>query len=235
MLSRQLGTETRLHWKCSLVSCISGVPCSSTGLWGHWILPGVSLLWWHGAESWQLPALLCSALPAPAHPMLAWGQLGMVFLPPHHLPATAHSQAEPANCATTPADRGSAFPLLFLHVHPAEMQAQGAAHTARVKPGAGSWCSHPFPGPSSAPPCSKEEPGAAHAGNQGVCMAPNLPHKPRGPLPPAPGAARAAGLGTGPASHPAPSQRVLMPAGCPRLLPARSRARKSRAPPQNHP
>lgn len=165
MLSRRLGTETRLHWKCSLVSCISGVPCSSTGLWGHWILPGVSLLWWHGAGSWQLPALLCSALPAPAHPMLVWGLLGMGFLPPHHLPATAHSQpgpkcmAEPANFATTPADRGSAFPLLFLHVHPAEMQAQGAAHTARVKPGAGSWCSHPFPCPSSAPPAVRRNRG----------------------------------------------------------------------------
>lgn len=198
-------------------SCL-GCPCSACSAAAA---GGTGLCVYRGGSGRVLaapsPALLSPPLPSSweaLHPRLAWGQLGMVFFPPHHLPS-AHSQpgpkcrAEPANCATTPANRGSAFPLLFLRMHPPAMRAQGAGRTAPER-SLGQARGAPTPplrpsSSSSAPPAARRNRGQPMLETR-VPARPRPPPKAQGaagaaaapcwPLPPAPGAAPAAGLGT---------------------------------------
>lgn len=259
MLSRWLGTEPWLHWKCSLVSCISGVPCSSTGLWGHGSCSGCPC---SGGTSLCVPgggagsSQPCSAQPSQPQRTPCWrgGSWGWVSsLPTTFLPQPARPQVQGRACKVChdPSRPRQRLPFII--------SARAACRDA--SPGC---CSHssskawgrlavlpPLPLPQLSPPCSEEELGAAHAGNQGVCTAPTSPTSPGGcrgsdcsllasafstrSCPGCRAGDRASLQHQAPASHPALSQRVLMRAGCPRLLPACSRTRRSQAPPQNHP
>lgn len=136
----------------------------------------------------QPTAQLCSALPfLSCLTQLCFtpgrcGAAGNGFHPsplqqcPRPTARLAERRTMPVLCSKSPTNQGSTFPLLFLHMHPPEMQSQGA-----VKPGSQAHGAPTPPVPTALPAqplCGlkdEEELGVPHPREQHTCAAFGLP------------------------------------------------------------